>query len=43
MSCCNKPDIRSSTYSDWCENCGWSYDYTNNEESGSWNYEEEDE
>ena len=32
VACCNNPDIQSSTYSDWCNNCGWSYDYVNNEE-----------
>jgi hypothetical protein len=26
-NCCDNPDIKSSTYTDWCENCGWSYSY----------------
>lgn len=30
MSCCQKPNIESSTYADWCTNCGWSYSYLNN-------------
>lgn len=29
MSCCKNPNIQSSTYSDWCVNCGWSYSYLN--------------
>ncbi len=33
VACCNNPDIQSSTHCDWCNNCGWSYDYINNEES----------
>ena len=27
MSCCNNPDIQSSTYTDWCNNCGWAASY----------------
>ena len=27
MRCCNKPKIESSTYTDWCTNCGWSCSY----------------
>jgi len=33
MYCCSNPDIKSSTYSDWCENCGWAFSYLTNEES----------
>lgn len=29
MSCCNNPKIQSSTYTDWCENCGWCASYLN--------------
>lgn len=32
MSCCSNPDIKSSTYSDWCENCEWAFNYLSNEE-----------
>lgn len=32
-NCCNNPEIKSSTYSDYCVNCGWQFDYINNEES----------
>jgi len=31
--CCHDPNIKSSTYCDWCTNCGWQYDYINNVES----------
>jgi hypothetical protein len=34
MACCNKPNIKNSTFSDWCANCGWQYDYSDNTESG---------
>jgi hypothetical protein len=27
MSCCDNPQIESSTYTDWCVNCGWSASY----------------
>ena len=39
MSCCSNPDIQSSTYSDWCTNCGWAFSYLSNEECA---YEETD-
>lgn len=39
MSCCSNPDIQSSTYSDWCTNCGWAFNYLSNEE---YVYEETD-
>jgi hypothetical protein len=42
MACCSRPKIQSSTYSDWCENCGWSYDYVNNEETGTWHHDDDE-
>lgn len=33
MSCCDNPNYVSSTYSDECLNCGWSFDYINGIES----------
>lgn len=35
MACCRNPNIKSSTFSDWCVNCGWQYNYTDNTEIGS--------
>jgi hypothetical protein len=32
MSCCKDPEIKSSTHSDWCTNCGWYYNYLTDEE-----------
>ena len=29
MKCCNNPNVKSSTYCDWCTNCGYEYDYVN--------------
>jgi len=26
-SCCSNPNIKSATYVDWCENCGWTQTY----------------
>lgn len=34
MACCSNPKIKSSPLCDWCENCGWEYDYVNCTESG---------
>lgn len=27
MECCDNPQIESSTYTDWCTNCGWAGSY----------------
>lgn len=35
MACCSNPKIKSSPLCDWCENCGWEYDYVNCTESDS--------
>jgi hypothetical protein len=33
MVCCNNQNIKSSTYSDWCTNCGYSFNYITNSET----------
>lgn len=31
-NCCRNPKIESSTMADWCENCGWYFEYNSNTE-----------
>lgn len=40
--CCNNPDIESSTYTDWCNNCGWAFSYLSGTESSFDPYEEDE-